>query len=43
MSEDIEFPFGFEVNKQKQKVSRKRYGYSADAAKAFAEKRVKEL
>lgn len=43
MSKDIEFPFGYTLNKQKQKVSRKRYGYSATAAKEFAEKRVKEL
>lgn len=43
MSKDVEFPFGYTLNNQKQKVSRKRYGYSANAAKEFAEKRVNEL
>lgn len=38
-----EYPFGYTVNKQKQKISRKRYGYSASSAKALAEQRVKEL
>lgn len=43
LTNGIEFPFGYELNKQKQKISRKRYGYSADRAKAFANKRLEEL
>ncbi|CAP02980.1 hypothetical protein; putative Chitinase (plasmid) [Acinetobacter baumannii SDF] len=43
MSKGVTFPFGYKLNKQKEKISRKRYGYSADSAKALAEKRVKEL
>lgn len=43
MSKGVTFPFGYQLNKEKKKVSRKRYGYSADDAKAWAENRVKQL
>lgn len=42
MAKDVDFPFGYRI-KNKRKISRKRYGYSADAAKIFVEKRIKEL
>ena len=43
MSENTDFPFGYTTDKKGNKSSRKRYGYSAQAAKSFAEKRLKEL
>lgn len=43
MSKNKDFPFGYTINKSGKKISRKRYGYSADAAIFFAKKRLKEL
>lgn len=43
MSKDKEFPFGYTKDKKGNKVSRKRYGYTANSAKLLAEKRMKEL
>lgn len=40
--EGKDFPFGYEY-KNKQKIGRKRYGYSLDNAKDLASRRVKEL
>ena len=42
MSENTDFPFGYTTDKKGNKSSRKRYGYSAQAAKSFAEKRLKK-
>lgn len=43
MSKDVEFPFGFTLDKNKNKISRKRYGYTANAAKKIANTRLKEI
>ncbi len=43
MSKDKEFPFGYTKDKKGNKVSRKRYGYTANSAKLLAKKRIKEL
>ncbi|RKG32958.1 pyocin R, lytic enzyme [Acinetobacter guerrae] len=43
LSKNIDFPFGYTINKKQEKVSRKRYGYSADRAKEFAKNRVEKL
>ena len=43
LSKNQEYPFGTTKDKHGNTVSRKRYGYSANAAKEFAERRLKEL
>ena len=43
MSKEQTYPFGTLKDNKGNTISRKRYGYSADAAKSFAGKRLKEL
>lgn len=43
ISKNKEFPFGYREDKNGNKISRKRYGFSAKSAKSLAEKRIKEL
>lgn len=43
MSKDQAYPFGTTKDKKGNTISRKRYGYSADAAKLLATKRLEEL